>query len=90
MVPVNSEYDIFHYYHHTPVGRLLKYHNLGYPFDEYDKAQLLIGMCMDNRHQLKYPMLCQWVRLATSPSLAIAIVAWSTFMPVANSSSTGW
>lgn len=55
MVPINSEKEIFPHYHNTPVGRLLKYHNLGYPFDEYEKAQLLIGMCMDNRHQLKIP-----------------------------------
>ncbi|MDI9347866.1 MAG: carbonic anhydrase [Methylacidiphilales bacterium] len=39
----------------TPVGRLLEYHNLGRPFDRYDNAQLLIGMCMDNRKHLIMP-----------------------------------
>jgi carbonic anhydrase len=38
-----------------PVGLLLEYHNLGRPYDHYDAAQLLIGMCMDNRKTLRIP-----------------------------------
>lgn len=42
-------------YRDTPVGRLLEYHNLERPLDAYTKAQLLIGMCMDNRKHLRIP-----------------------------------
>lgn len=47
--------DIFPEYRDTPVGRFLEYHNLGRPFDVYPKAELLIGMCMDNRKHLNAP-----------------------------------
>jgi carbonic anhydrase len=43
--------DIFN----TPVGMLLKYHNLLKDFDAYSSAQILVGMCMDNRKQLRIP-----------------------------------
>ncbi len=39
----------------SPVALLLQYHNLQKPFDTYEKAQLLIGMCMDNRKSLRIP-----------------------------------
>ncbi|MGC8865836.1 MAG: carbonic anhydrase [Bacteroidales bacterium] len=39
----------------TPVADFIAYHNLGAPFKTYDKAELLIGMCMDNRKQLRIP-----------------------------------
>lgn len=39
----------------TPIGDLLAFHNIGIPFREYPQAQLLIGMCMDNRKQLRIP-----------------------------------
>jgi carbonic anhydrase len=39
----------------TPAGQLLEYHNLKKPFAEYRKAELLIGMCMDNRKHLRIP-----------------------------------
>ncbi|MBU2574355.1 MAG: carbonic anhydrase [Elusimicrobia bacterium] len=39
----------------TPFGRLLEYHNCGQPLGKYDKAKLLICMCMDNRKQLRLP-----------------------------------
>lgn len=39
----------------SPVALLLQYHNLQKPFSNYEKAQLLIGMCMDNRKSLKIP-----------------------------------
>ena len=39
----------------TPIGRLLEYHNLERPFDRYDQAAILIGMCMDHRNQLRLP-----------------------------------
>ncbi len=42
-------------YKDTPIGLLLEYHNLGRPFDVYNKASLLVGMCMDNRKTLRKP-----------------------------------
>jgi carbonic anhydrase len=38
-----------------PVGLLLEYHNLHRPFDQHEGAQLLVGMCMDNRKHLRMP-----------------------------------
>ena len=55
LVPVASVEDIFPEYRDTPVGRLLEYHNLKAPLDTYAHAQLLIGMCMDHRKQLRLP-----------------------------------
>jgi carbonic anhydrase len=34
---------------------LLRFHNLGFPLREVKKAELLIGMCMDNRKSLRIP-----------------------------------
>lgn len=42
-------------YRHTPIGLLLEYHNLGRPLEPFTTAQLLIGMCMDNRKRLRIP-----------------------------------
>ena len=47
--------DIFPEYKETPIGLLLEFHNLNRPFDNYKKAALLIGMCMDNRKYLHIP-----------------------------------
>ncbi|MCW2276987.1 carbonic anhydrase [Heliophilum fasciatum] len=52
---VNQIEDIYPHYQETPIGRLLEYHNLNRPFDRYVEAQLLVGMCMDNRKQLHIP-----------------------------------
>ena len=55
IVHINSVEDIFAEYRDTPIERLLKYHNLGYPLDTYKHAELLIGMCMDYRKHLHIP-----------------------------------
>lgn len=55
LVPVNQTSDIYPKYLNTPVGSLLEYHNLNRPFDKYENAEILIGMCMDNRKQLNIP-----------------------------------
>jgi carbonic anhydrase len=55
LIPVSTVEDIFPEYRNTPVGFLLEYHNLNRPLDAYTKAQLLIGMCMDNRKYLRIP-----------------------------------
>lgn len=54
-VAVKKKSDIPKVYRSSPVGRLLEYHNLGRPFEEYARARILIGMCMDNRKCLRIP-----------------------------------
>ena len=55
LIPVRTLEDIPPRWRDTPIGRLLEYHNLDRPFDHYDRAALLIGMCMDHRKQLHLP-----------------------------------
>jgi len=55
MVKVKSTDDIFPAYMNTPVGLLLEYHNLLRPLDVHTEAEILIGMCMDNRKHLQIP-----------------------------------
>ncbi len=52
---VNKATDIFDVYRDNPIGLLLEYHNLGRQPEKYDSAQLLIGMCMDNRKHINIP-----------------------------------
>jgi Carbonic anhydrase len=53
--PVTKSEDIPKEYRNNPIGLLLEYHNLYREFDTYSQAQLLIGMCMDNRKHLHIP-----------------------------------
>ena len=55
LIAVKSREDIPVQYRDTPIGLLLEYHNLGRPFEEYQQANLLIGMCMDNRKHMHMP-----------------------------------
>lgn len=55
LIAINSIGDILPEYRQTPIGLLLQYHNLDRPLDTFDKAKLLIGMCMDNRKHLHMP-----------------------------------
>jgi carbonic anhydrase len=55
LVKIDSLEDIFKEYRETPIGDLLEYHNLNREYSSYEKAQLLIGMCMDNRKHLHIP-----------------------------------
>lgn len=55
LIPVRGPDDIFPQYRETPIARLLEYHNLDYPFQTYTRAEMLIGMCMDNRKHLRIP-----------------------------------
>jgi carbonic anhydrase len=55
LIPITSIDDILPEYRQTPIGLLLEYHNLNRPLDVYDKARLLVGMCMDNRKHLNMP-----------------------------------
>jgi carbonic anhydrase len=55
LLSIESTEDIPPQYRNTPIGLLLEYHDLDRPFDEYQNAQLLVGMCMDNRKHLHMP-----------------------------------
>ncbi len=55
LIPIASKNDIPPQYQDNPIGRLLEYHNLGLQNGSYPKAQLLVGMCMDNRKHLNVP-----------------------------------
>ena len=55
LIAVDTPADIPPALRATPAGRLLEYHNLGRELDAYDRAELLIGMCMDHRKQLRLP-----------------------------------
>ena len=55
LIAINKPDDILPEYRSTPVGLLIEYQNLNRPFDSYDRAQLLVGMCMDNRKHLHVP-----------------------------------
>lgn len=55
LVSVASKEDIFPELRNTPIGLLLEYHNLNRKHETYTQAQLLIGMCMDNRKHLHMP-----------------------------------
>ena len=47
--------DVLPAYRGTPVGELLAYQNLQAAHRRYDRAELLIGMCMDHRKRLRIP-----------------------------------
>jgi carbonic anhydrase len=52
---IASQDDIPLQYRDTAIGLLLEYHNLKRPYETYAAAELLIGMCMDNRKHLHIP-----------------------------------
>jgi carbonic anhydrase len=55
LLTIKSREDIPRQYRETPIGLLLEYHNLEREFKSYTNAELLIGMCMDNRKHLHVP-----------------------------------
>ncbi len=55
LLPIYRIEDIHPEYRRTPIGLLLEFHNLGRPLEVFDTAQLLVGMCMDNRKHLHMP-----------------------------------
>lgn len=55
LAPVEHLSDIPTEHRDGPLGLFLQYHNLDRPFDSYSSAQMLIGMCMDNRKHLRVP-----------------------------------
>jgi carbonic anhydrase len=55
LIAINDRKDIPVAYQDSPIGLLVEYHNLGRPYEAYQRAQMLIGMCMDNRKHLHIP-----------------------------------
>ncbi len=55
LISVRSEKDLPEKYQGTPVGQLLLFQNTDKPFERFDTARILIGMCMDNRKHLHIP-----------------------------------
>jgi carbonic anhydrase len=55
LLTIASKEDILPQYRENAIGLLLEYHNLSREFDSYTSAELLIGMCMDNRKHLHIP-----------------------------------
>lgn len=56
LVPVDSVSDILGAYRGTPIEGLLRYHNLSEPLPSTSRrAELLVGMCMDDRKDLVIP-----------------------------------
>jgi len=55
LIGISSLEGLLPEYRNTPIGLLVEYHNLGRPEEEYTTAQLLVGMCMDQRNQLRLP-----------------------------------
>jgi carbonic anhydrase len=56
LIDIRSEADIPELWRGTPIGALLRYHNLGVPLPgRAEKPELLIGMCMDSRKHLRIP-----------------------------------
>jgi carbonic anhydrase len=55
LVKVTSRKDIFPEYRNTPIEKLFLSHNMGISEEKYTSAEILIGMCMDNRKQLNIP-----------------------------------
>jgi carbonic anhydrase len=55
LLSINTLEDIHPQYRETPIGLLLEFHNLNRPLETFEKAQLLVAMCMDNRKHLHMP-----------------------------------
>ncbi len=55
LISIDKKQDIPEEYQNTPISLLIEYQNLKRAFETYTKAQLLVGMCMDNRTHLRVP-----------------------------------
>ncbi len=55
LIEIKSASDIPRKYQGTPIGLLAEYQNHLRPPDSYSSAQILVGMCMDNRKALDVP-----------------------------------
>ena len=55
LVKLSSEGDIPDKILNTPFAELIRCHNFSSELKEYNKAELVVVMCMDNRKQLRVP-----------------------------------
>ncbi|MSR77510.1 MAG: carbonic anhydrase [Candidatus Omnitrophica bacterium] len=55
LIEINSSADVPIKYQGTPIGLLVEYQNHIRSHDAYASAQILVGMCMDNRKALDVP-----------------------------------
>jgi carbonic anhydrase len=55
LINLDSLDDVPKQYRGTPIERLVAYHNLGEPHPPVVTAEMLVGMCMDNRKVLRIP-----------------------------------
>ena len=55
MICITDEMDIPEEYRDTPIERLILNHNLNLRPDRYERADMLVLMCMDNRQELRLP-----------------------------------
>lgn len=55
LIAIKHPGDIPEKYRGTPVSHLVEYQNHLRPHDAYSSAQILVGMCMDNRKALDVP-----------------------------------
>lgn len=55
LIKIDQDHEIPSTYRDTPLGDLLRFHNLGIDLPSYTAARLLIGMCMDHRKALRLP-----------------------------------
>lgn len=55
LTEINKADDIPADFRGTPIEKLLAFHNFKEPHQDYQTAELLVGMCMDNRKKLDIP-----------------------------------
>lgn len=55
LIPIESPADMPEHLRGTPVEKLILWHNSGEHPVSVDHAELLVGMCMDNRKKLRVP-----------------------------------
>jgi len=55
LIEISNTNDIPSEFRQSPIQQLLEYHNLSKPPESFTNAQLLVGMCMDNRKHLNIP-----------------------------------
>jgi len=55
LIALKSKGDTPTQYQNTPISKLLEYHNFQKPLDEIEVPELIVGTCVDNRIQLRFP-----------------------------------
>lgn len=55
LISINKTEDIPSNYQQTPFAKLLEYHNLLKTLNVCENPELIIGTCVDNRIQLRFP-----------------------------------